>query len=153
MSDGDRRFPPLLALMFFLLAHGVGAPAAAASGASFHDEFVDLHRYVVQASGETAGGGEPMSPEACLACHGPWEALRDRSSGYVAPSGVPVNPHITYDRTRPSNPHASGEGLIECTQCHQQHPLPIVEPLPPANIDMCIACHHTGTFRSCADCH
>jgi predicted CXXCH cytochrome family protein len=98
---------------------------------------------------ERAGAGS----DACLSCHGPFEALRDKTSGYVSPGGMAVNPHITFDRTTPNDPHASGEGVIECTECHRPHPLPVTEPVPAATIDLCLSCHHTATIRACSDCH
>lgn len=111
-------------------------------------DFAALHQYVVEAS-----SSKTASAETCLACHGPFSALQERSAGYVAPSGVPVNPHVTFDMSTPADPHTPGADPIGCTECHQPHPVPITEPLQPANIDMCVACHHTGTFRSCSDCH
>lgn len=111
-------------------------------------DFSALHRYVVETS-----SAKTKSAETCLTCHGPFKALQERTAGYVAPSGVPVNPHVTFDMSTPTAPHAPGADPIECTECHQSHAVPITEPLPPANIDMCVACHHTGTFRSCAECH
>lgn len=111
-------------------------------------DFADLHRYLVKVSAD-----ESTSAETCLACHGPFAALQERTEGHVAASGVPVNPHVTFDMSTPADPHQPGAEPIECTECHQPHPLPITEPVEPANIDMCIACHHTGTFRTCTDCH
>lgn len=111
-------------------------------------DFAALHRYVME-----IGSAGPASTETCLACHGPFAALQERTADYIAPSGVPVNPHVTFDMTMPNDPHSSGKDPIACSECHEPHPIPITDPLPPANIDTCIACHHTGTFRSCSDCH
>ena len=91
--------------------------------------------------------------EVCLACHGPAGTLRELTQDWVAPSGIPVNPHISFDVTQPVNPHASGEGMLLCTQCHVAHTIPLEEPVPTAGIDSCIDCHHTGTFRTCTECH
>jgi hypothetical protein len=93
------------------------------------------------------------SPDACLDCHGPIEQLREATKDHRLPSGIPANPHIGFDRATPRNPHASGEGTMACTECHQPHDLPLTTPLPPADLGACMTCHHTGNFRSCADCH
>lgn len=134
-----------------LLAVIVALPVQAQSTKLGHAEFTELHRYVLSVS----DAGDPEVAATCLACHGPFEALSESTRDYVAPSGVPVNPHVTFDMTMPANPHASGEGVIACSECHRfdSHPIPIVDALPDADIDMCIACHHTGTFRACSDCH
>lgn len=108
-----------------------------------------LHDHLVSVSGEA----DSASTAVCLSCHGPFEALQERTADFVAPSGVTVNPHITFDRTMPNDPHASGEGVIDCLECHEPHPVPVTDPVAPADIEACEECHHTTTFRSCASCH
>ncbi|MZR12212.1 hypothetical protein GQE99_04190 [Maritimibacter sp. DP07] len=91
--------------------------------------------------------------EECLACHGPLDSLIEKTEGWMTSSGILVNPHITFDRSNQASPHRSGNGIIPCTQCHEPHPLPLTDPVPEAGIQTCMSCHHTGTFRSCTDCH
>lgn len=98
---------------------------------------------------ETAGSAS----EACLDCHGPIDRLREATKDHRLPSGIPANPHIGFDQSTPRNPHASGEGTMACTECHQPHDLPLMTPPPPADLGACMTCHHTGNFRSCAECH
>lgn len=100
----------------------------------------------------SAGEGGPVVEE-CLDCHGPFDSLREKTEDWVTSSGVAVNPHITFDRNNQAEPHASGEGIIPCTQCHEPHPLPVTDPVPEADIQTCMSCHHTGTFRPCSQCH
>lgn len=131
-----------------LLLQPVGAFAFGSTETVSSADFAALHRYIIKISSADA-----TNSETCLACHGPFTALQQKTADYVAPNGVPVNPHITFDMAMPNDPHSSGKNPIECTECHQPHSIPITEPVPPANTDMCVACHHTGTFRSCSDCH
>lgn len=91
--------------------------------------------------------------DACLACHGPFSALAERTRGFEAPSGEKTTPHRNV-------PHQSSEpGIVpECENCHQKHPVPHPAADQSARekpkIEYCYGtCHHTKEFTPCKACH
>lgn len=99
------------ALAVALVAAAFSAPASAA------EKFLaDRHadRGVECASCHKAGPAEAPDAKACLACHGDYAALKDRTKD------VTPNPHYTHLLDQP------------CTECHQGHK---------ASVNMCNGCH------------
>lgn len=131
--------------VLFLCLSGYGLPAASETGRATEN----LTTYVA----ELDEGHLSAKTEDCMACHGPIDTWLGIAQDFVSSAGVPVNPHITFDKTNPARPHASGEGVMDCAGCHQPHPIPLASPLPDADVELCVACHHTGTFRACSECH
>jgi predicted CXXCH cytochrome family protein len=107
----------------------------------------------------TGAAGQPavnatVTQNTCLACHGPLEKLVKASPNYAIPDGTKVNPHITIDYFA-KKPHASSEGVIECTKCHTPHlvPLASAKDMPKADVTYCFSCHHEENFTPCSECH
>lgn len=103
----------VLALFLMVAAPGSLVPAA-------DQEFMaDRHK----AKGVLCEGCHKEPPpkavemKACLACHGDYKALAEKTK-HVEP-----------------NPHASHEGELECSACHQGH--------KPGK-DYCASCHTFG---------
>lgn len=102
------------------------------------------------------GGVQPEVPvditlDLCLFCHGPYEDLQARTAAYQVSEQVTVNPHqfVPHESTDP-------EDIPECKNCHQPHPLPVSDEvtIEEPGVRWCFAaCHHTGTFNPCSDCH
>lgn len=135
----------VVATVLFLCLTADVLPAASEDGRLADD----LTNYVA----EVDKGLAPATTEDCMACHGPLEVWLGVAQDFISSAGVPVNPHITFDTSNPANPHASGEGVMDCVGCHQPHPIPLVSPMPDADVELCVSCHHTGTFRACSECH
>lgn len=72
--------------------------------------------------GTTSPQNQPAN-DACLACHGSFDALVAKTSGYA------LNPH--------DSPHWGAE--IPCGTCHKQHAKPVVQ---------CAACHTNQNYRA-----
>lgn len=85
----------------------------------------------------------------CLECHGSYDELAEKTADYEY-EGVAVNPHAQLvDQTVASgvNPHGTSNSTrIECSSCHTMH-----DDSP--GIVYCFGCHHSGTFKTCAECH
>jgi imidazolonepropionase-like amidohydrolase len=90
--------------------------------------------------------------DACLKCHGPFSKLAELTSQFKTPSGEITTPHRHV-------PHDSKDDktITECSQCHQQHPVPPtagdLAALKKPNLDFCYKCHHIKSFTSCKTCH
>jgi predicted CXXCH cytochrome family protein len=86
------------------------------------------------------------SQDVCLACHGPYENLIEKTAKYYMPSGETTSPHKYL-------PHKS-KNIPDCKNCHKPHALPpppkqsIAEP----STDWCYTCHHKGVLE-CGTCH
>ena len=91
-----------------------------------------------------------FSNEFCFDCHVPnehtsYEEIIERTEDYTV-DDEKVNPHaITVDPANPNDPHDSGEGEIECFNCHKMHK-------ESPGINYCYGCHHAGVL-SCGGCH
>jgi hypothetical protein len=99
----------------------------------------------------SAGGG-------CLECH-PYDEVSKASASYTTSDGIQVNTHPMLETTKRkrgmASPHASGEGIPDCRECHEAHAQPPkVSEISKANVDYCYGmCHHPGNFTRCGKCH
>jgi hypothetical protein len=88
--------------------------------------------------------------QKCLACHGPYDKLAEKTANFKAPSEETVTPHQYV-------PHEEKKDIPECTECHIPHPVPLVdksEVVKPDNINYCYAsCHHANNLQPCKTCH
>jgi len=86
----------------------------------------------------------------CLACHGDYDKLAEKTSEYKASSGETVTPHQYI-------PHAEKIQIPDCTECHEAHPIPLEDKskaVKPTNTDWCYgSCHHSGNLQPCKGCH
>lgn len=84
---------------------------------------------------------------ACLKCHGPFEALAEKTVDYVTEWDERANPHVVV-------PHDSNK-IITCLDCHEAHELPVKAgtAFKKATVTACYSCHHAETFAACTDCH
>ena len=88
--------------------------------------------------------------QKCLPCHGDYDKLAEKTSGYKAPSEETVTPHQYV-------PHAEKTEIPDCTECHEAHPIPLEDKskvVKPTKIDWCYGtCHHAGNLQACKSCH
>ncbi len=82
--------------------------------------------------------------EMCVECHedGSYEAS-------LTAAGQEVNPHNTIDLANSNAPHESGQGRVECYNCHKMH-------RPSKELEYCYSvCHHERNWESCDSlgCH
>lgn len=64
-----------------------------------------------------------MTPQDCLQCHGPFEALQKKTENWTDEFGDKVQPHVYLD-DKAANPHQGAKVPPNCTGCHEEHPLP-----------------------------
>jgi hypothetical protein len=89
---------------------------------------------------------KPASKPACLDCHGPFEKLAANSPTIKTKDKRVINPHRYV-------PHDSTDAP-ECAGCHEEHPVPPVEPVKkPTSVAWCYSCHHLQDFTDCKECH
>lgn len=98
-----------------------------------------------------------MTPQDCLQCHGPFEALQKKTENWTDEFGDKVQPHVYLD-DKVANPHQGAKVPPNCTGCHEEHPLPPpanYKPAVPTSFSMCYGCHHMENFQKCGDagCH
>ncbi|QAR33838.1 hypothetical protein EP073_10590 [Geovibrio thiophilus] len=89
-----------------------------------------------------------MGEENCIACHGGWEDLSERTKDTVLvqdSEGTIVNPHIVRTEINKSKQH----NLVTCTSCHRMH---TETNLAEAANEACRTCHHAGVYK-CGTCH
>jgi len=89
--------------------------------------------------------------QKCLACHGPYDKLAEKTAGFKASSGETVTPHQYV-------PHAEKKEFPECTGCHLvPHPVPLQdksEVVKPDGVAWCYSsCHHASNLQPCKACH
>ena len=88
--------------------------------------------------------------QKCLACHGSFDKLAEKTANFKAPSGETVTPHRYV-------PHAEKTDIPECTECHIPHPVPLEDKskvVKPDNITYCFSsCHHANNLQPCKNCH
>lgn len=94
---------------------------------------------------------EDLDKEGCLNCHGPFEELRAATEEYQVSENEVANPHqwVPHDQQ-------TTEKIVECTNCHEPHPLPATPDMEVAEpkLQWCYSsCHHTGTLMPCSACH
>ena len=86
----------------------------------------------------------------CLACHGSYDALAEKTSNFETSGGEKVSPHQYV-------PHTEKTDIPDCTECHIEHPIPLEDKskvVRPKNIDWCYAaCHHANNLQPCKTCH
>lgn len=88
----------------------------------------------------------PASTSACLDCHGPFETLAATAPTIKTNDKRVINPHRYV-------PHDSKDAP-ECAGCHEEHPVPPVEPVKkPTSVAWCYSCHHLQDFTDCKECH
>jgi hypothetical protein len=87
--------------------------------------------------------------EKCLACHGDYDKLAEKTAAFKAPNGETAKPHQYV-------PHEDKKDIPECTECHIPHPVPLTDKsdIVKATVNWCYSgCHHASTFRPCKNCH
>jgi hypothetical protein len=86
----------------------------------------------------------------CLACHGSYDKLVEKTATFKTPGGETVTPHQYV-------PHKEKTDIPDCTECHIEHPIPLEDKskvVMPKNIDWCYtACHHANNLQPCKSCH
>lgn len=88
--------------------------------------------------------------QKCLACHGSFDELAEKTAGYKTPSEEITTPHRYV-------PHEEKKDIPECIECHQPHPIPLedkAQVVKPNNITFCYSsCHHASNLQPCKNCH
>ncbi len=88
--------------------------------------------------------------EKCLACHGPYDKIREATADFKASSGETITPHQYV-------PHADKKDIPDCTECHTPHPIPLEDKskaVKPNSVDWCFSsCHHANNLQPCSTCH
>ncbi|RPI59032.1 MAG: hypothetical protein EHM56_00110 [Chloroflexi bacterium] len=85
-----------------------------------------------------------VTMDQCFFCHTDnehtsYEQVIARTEGYTI-RGEALNPHaITEDPANPADPHSSGEGQVECSNCHKMHKAS-------PGVEYCYHCHHERNF-------
>ena len=91
-----------------------------------------------------------MDKDQCLACHGPYEKIREATAGFKTPSEETVTPHQYV-------PHVDKKDIPECSNCHKPHPMPPQDKsqvVKPKDIEWCYtSCHHAFNLQPCTNCH
>lgn len=102
-------------------------------------------------SQDSAPGTEKKTvAQKCLACHGSFDTLAEKTANFKVPSGETSTPHRYV-------PHAEKTDIPECTECHLPHPVPLEDKskvVKPDNITYCFtSCHHASNLQPCKSCH
>ena len=89
--------------------------------------------------------------QTCLACHGSFDKLAEKTANFKASSGEIGTPHRYV-------PHAEKTDIPECTECHfVPHTVPLEDKskvAKPDNITYCFnSCHHATNLQPCKNCH
>lgn len=88
--------------------------------------------------------------QKCLACHGSFDALAEKTAKYKTPSEETATPHRYV-------PHAEKTDIPECIECHIPHPVPLEDKsqvVKPKDIPYCFnSCHHAHNLQPCKNCH
>ena len=87
--------------------------------------------------------------QKCLACHGDYDKLAEKTATFKASDGETAAPHRYI-------PHEEKKDIPECTECHIPHPVPLTDKsdVVKANVNWCYSgCHHASTFKPCKTCH
>lgn len=85
-----------------------------------------------------------IEEKACLACHGSYEELAEKTAASTVltdAEGKVVNPHAI--------PENEDHAATDCSSCHAMHSS---EPASETAPDYCISCHHANVF-ACHTCH
>jgi len=106
---------------------------------------------IAGSSAPQAAKTEKIAKEKCLACHGSYDQLREKTKGYKAQSEETVTPHQYV-------PHADAQDIPECTECHTPHTIPLTDKstvVKPKDLDFCFqpGCHHMRNLKNCNTCH
>ncbi|MDM7996726.1 MAG: hypothetical protein QUT30_13730 [Acidobacteriota bacterium] len=88
--------------------------------------------------------------QKCLACHGSFDKLAEKTANSKAPSGETTTPHRYV-------PHADKTDIPECIECHVPHPIPLEnksDVVTRDNLSYCYqGCHHPSNLQPCKNCH
>ncbi len=88
--------------------------------------------------------------QKCLACHGSFDKLAEKTANYKTPSDETVTPHQYV-------PHADKTDIPECIECHMPHPVPLEDKskvVKPDKLTYCYSnCHHMANLQPCKNCH
>jgi hypothetical protein len=88
--------------------------------------------------------------QKCLACHGSFDKLAEKTANYRASSGETTTPHRYV-------PHAEKKDIPECTECHMPHTIPLEDKskvVIPDKLTYCYSgCHHASNLQPCKSCH
>jgi hypothetical protein len=111
--------------------------------------FYTLKAAVLQADAKKEE--KQTTAQKCLACHGSFDKLAEKTVGFIAPSGETTTPHRYV-------PHADKTDIPECTECHIPHPVPREEIStqfrPEKKLAYCYqSCHHASNLQPCKNCH
>lgn len=91
-----------------------------------------------------------VSNDACLACHGSWEELAEKTSEVDTCTdvlGTTVNPHGAPET------HIADDGQLNCVLCHKAHDEQTAADLDEAAAKACVTCHHNNEYVACTECH
>jgi hypothetical protein len=108
---------------------------------------------IVFGPGPTKAATVDSSKTACLACHGPYDALISATANY--------NGWVNGEKTSPHRyePHDSKnvKDIPECRNCHRKpHPLPPtasdIAAMDKPDNKFCYSCHHRKVLQ-CWTCH
>jgi hypothetical protein len=88
--------------------------------------------------------------QKCLACHGSYEKLAEKTANFKTSSGETATPHRYA-------PHDEKKDIPECTECHIPHPVPLEDKstvVKPNGVAWCYSsCHHASNLQPCKTCH
>jgi NAD-dependent SIR2 family protein deacetylase len=93
--------------------------------------------------------GKQTVAQKCLACHGSYDKLAEKTANFKAASGETVTPHRYV-------PHADKTDIPECTECHVPHPVPLQDKskvVKPDIVYCFTSCHHANNLQPCKNCH
>ncbi len=102
-------------------------------------------------SQEAAQKEEPKTvAQKCLACHGPYDKLIEKTTNFQTSSGETANPHQYV-------PHDEKKDMPECIECHMPHPVPLEDKsivAKSSGVAWCYSnCHHASNLKPCKACH
>jgi hypothetical protein len=88
--------------------------------------------------------------QKCLACHGSYDKLAEKTANFKTTSGETVTPHQYV-------PHADKTDIPECTECHVPHPVALEDNskvVKPDKLTYCYSnCHHMSNLQPCKNSH
>jgi hypothetical protein len=88
----------------------------------------------------------------CLFCHS-YDKMREATAKYKFSSGETVTPHQYIPHKAPKNI----ANIPDCTECHQEHPIPLEDKskvVLPKDVTFCYTtCHHLNNLAACGTCH
>lgn len=110
--------------------------------------------FILPATAELQNGARKeeakTAAQKCLACHGPYEKLAEKTANFRTSSGETATPHQYV-------PHDEKKDMPECIECHMPHPVPLEDKsqvVKPDSVGWCYSnCHHASNLKPCKACH